>query len=96
MAFMDEVLDSLARTEGEVVLLLKSEHAGHRSTPPFLVLFGKGVHGSGSRLQCSFHDFLGRTAYTAGERRLEQLLPVRCKVDRHRYQYTLGASKHTG
>jgi hypothetical protein len=90
VALVDEVLDALARTEGEVVLLPKSKHAGHSSPPPFPLFFGEGVPCAGSRLQRPYHDFLGRTAHTASERGFEQLLPMGCELDRHRYQYNLG------
>ncbi len=89
---MDEVLDALAGTEGEMVLFSKSEHARDGLAPPLPLFIGKGGCWAGSHFQSAFDDFFGRTAHTAVERSLEQLLPVRCEVDRHRYKYTLGPS----
>jgi hypothetical protein len=39
---MNEVLDALARTEGEMVLFPKCEHARNGLAPPFALVFGKG------------------------------------------------------
>ena len=40
MALMDEVLDALAGTEGEMVFLPKSEHAGDGLPPPLPLCLG--------------------------------------------------------
>jgi hypothetical protein len=90
MALMDQILDTLARTEGEMVFFPKSEHAGDGLPPPFALFLGKRGCPAGRRFQSVFDDFLRRTTDTASERRFEQLLPVRCEVDRHRDQYTVG------
>jgi hypothetical protein len=76
-----------------MILFPKRKHAGDGLAPPLPLFFGKGGRGAGGGLQSALDDFLGGAAHTASERRLEQLLPVRCKVDRHRYQYTLGPSR---
>jgi len=51
-------------------------HLGRR--PPLALFLGRCVCGAGGGLQSPLHNFLGRTAYTASERRFQQLLPVRC------------------
>ena len=39
---MNEVLNALARTEGEVEFFSKREHSGYSLAPPFALVFGKG------------------------------------------------------
>jgi hypothetical protein len=72
-----QVLDAIAGTEGEMVLFPKSDHAGDGLPPLFPLFLGKRGRCAGSRFQSPFDDFLGRAAHTAGERRFEQLPPVR-------------------
>jgi hypothetical protein len=60
-----------------MVLFPKSKHAGNGLPAPFPLFLGKRGRCAGSRFQSPFDGFLRRTAYTAGERRFEQLLPVR-------------------
>ena len=90
VAFVDQVLDALAGTEGEMVVFTKSEHTGNGLAAPFQLFLGKRGRCAGSRFQSPFDDLLGRTAHTAGKRRFQQLLPVGCELDRHRFQYNLG------
>jgi hypothetical protein len=77
VALVDQVLDALAGTEGEMVFFPKSEHAGNGLPSPFPLFLGKRGRCAGSRFQRPFDDFLRRSAHTASERRFEQLLPVR-------------------
>ena len=89
VAFVDQVLDALAGTEGEMVVSMKSEHAGNGLAAPFQLFLGKRGRCAGGHFQSPFDDLLRRTAHTAGKRRFQQLLPVGCELDRHRFQYNL-------
>jgi len=73
---MDQVLNALAGTEGEMVFLPKSEHAGDGLPPPFPLFLGKRGRCDGSSFQSPFDDFLRRTTHTTSERSLKQRLPV--------------------
>jgi hypothetical protein len=75
-ALVDQVLDALAGTEGEMVLFPKSDHAGN-GLPPLPLFIGKRRRHATGRFKSPFDDFLGRAAHTSGERRFQQLLPVR-------------------
>ena len=77
MALVDKVLDAQVRTQGEMVRLLESEDAGHSLSAPLELFIRKCGRHTAGRFQSPFDDFLGRAAYTAGERRLEQFLAVR-------------------
>ena len=88
-ALADEVLDALAGTEGEMVVSMKSEHAGNGLAAPFQLFPGKRGRCAGGHFQSPFDDLLRRTAYTASKRRFQQLLPVGRELDRHRFQYNL-------
>ena len=76
-ALVDEVLDALAGTEGEMVLFPKSDHAGNGLPPPFPLFIGKRGRHTAGRFKSPFDDFLRRAAHTTGERRFQQSLPVR-------------------
>jgi hypothetical protein len=73
---MDQVLDAQAGTQGEMVLITKSEHVGDRLAALFPFFIGNHSRTTGCRFESPFHDFLGRAAHTAGERGFEQLLTV--------------------
>ena len=77
VALVDQVLDALAGTEGEMVLFPKGDHAGNGPPPPFARFIGKCNRPTGGCFQSPFDDFLRRPAHTAGKRRFAQLLPVR-------------------
>jgi len=77
MALVDQVLDALAGTKGEMVFFPKGQHTGDGPPSLFTLSLGKRGYCTARRLQSTLDDFLGRTAHTAGQRCREQLLPVR-------------------
>src|ERR1035437_1085461 len=89
VALVDQVLDALAGTEGEMVLFPKSDHPGNSLTATLQLFIGKRACHTAGRFKSPFDDFLRRQAHTAGERRFQQFLPVKGKVYRHRNQDNL-------
>jgi hypothetical protein len=90
VALVDQVLDALAGTEGEMVLFPKSKHVGNGLPTLFPFFLGRRRRHTARGFKSSFNDFLRRTADTASERRFEELLPVGRELDRHAYQYNRG------
>lgn len=76
-ALADQVLDALARTESEPVLLTKSDHVGNSLMAPRHFFIANRRRHSLSCLESPFDDFFRRPAHTSGQRRFEQFLPVR-------------------
>jgi hypothetical protein len=60
-----------------MVRLLELENSRDCLPPPLQLLIGKHSHRAGGGFERPFDDFLGRSTYTAGERRFQQFLPVR-------------------
>lgn len=74
---VDQVLYALTGTEGEMVLLPKSGHAGNGLTAPLPLFIGKRARHTAGCFQSPFDDFFGRPAHIARECRFQQFLPVR-------------------
>ena len=77
MALVDQVLYALARAEGEMVLIPKSDHTGNSLTAPLQIFLGRRARHTAGHFQSPFDDFLWRATHTEGERRFKQFLPVR-------------------
>ena len=72
MALVDQVLDALAGTEGEMVLFPKSGHAGNSLTAPLQFFIGKRARHAGGR----FNEPVRRLPQATGPHRGRVPLPA--------------------